>query len=188
LGENYKISQNLLSLLLLLPLLLVATMQSEQQKVLAQPLTTQNGQQPEANHETVVTANLKNSSSLSLFSFRPNLSVIPSNLLENPDILIVDGYLTTSSLFGMEMTSSPPNQLNFTFEPIPYAEIQIIVEDETYHTTTIINATSVKTDESGYFWTSVYAPHPRVLLVIAYFEGNENSFPTYDAEYLCETC
>jgi hypothetical protein len=50
---------NLISLLLLLPLLVVATIPSEQQKALAQPLTNQNGQQQETNSDTVVAANLK---------------------------------------------------------------------------------------------------------------------------------
>jgi len=162
-------------------------MSSEQQKALGQPQTNQNTQQQETKADTVVTANLKNWSSLSLFGSEPDLSMIAPNLLENPDILVVYGQLTTSSLFNRETVLAPPSRLDFTYEQfLPDAEIQIIVAGETDNA--IINATTVTTDESGFFWTSVHAPPPRVLLVIAYFEGSENIFPTYDAEYLCEIC
>jgi hypothetical protein len=167
-------------------------MPSEHQKALAQPLTNQNAQQQETNQDTMVTANLKNWSSLSLFS--PDIfdlsaiPSIPSNLRENQDVLIVYGKLSTSSQFNNETTLSPSNQLDLPIEQfLPDEEIQIIVLAEP-DKNRISNVTSVRTDEFGFFWAPVYAPPPRVLLVIAYFEGNENIFPTYEVFFLCELC
>jgi len=74
------------------------------------------------------------------------------------------------------MILAPPNRLNFAYEQFsPNAEIQIIIAGETDNT--ITNVTSVRIDESGFFWIPIYAPPPRILVVIAYFEGNENIFP-----------
>jgi hypothetical protein len=94
------------------------------------------------------------------------------------------------------MPSNSSNLLNSTASPLSGAEIKIIVADAINGT--IINTTSVRTDSFGAFSVTTDAllfthydplgsvlvplftlPSSREVLVIAYFEGNENTFPTY---------
>jgi hypothetical protein len=180
-----------LGLSLLLLLLVVTPTQLQPNYVLAQSTTTttnQNGQQPRANQNTVADDNLRNVSSLSVvpYLYFDFPLFIPTYFLQ------VSGSLTTSSLlFGTVVSPSNSwNQINFTAAPLRDVEVQIII----LNTTTggeIINTTSVTTDSLGTFSVTIRMPSvfvlpiwapPSSILVVGYFEGDENTFPTYEVQ------
>jgi hypothetical protein len=142
-----------------------------QQDSLAQSTTNQNGQQVPADQSFFDV--IRNGTFM-------RLDTLPHFPVAGAPVKVM-GELSTYFLFPSVSVSS------VSYSPLADAEVRIFLLNATDYT--IVNTTTARTDSFGFFMADMRTPNvPTTIpagpspeppfLIFAYFEGNENSFPT----------